>query len=217
MFRVEKCKTPPPSLVLEKEKANGSYKEPDVVNQLKRDFFGKCYVCELKDIDPEVEHLRPHKNGKNIDLKFDWENLFYSCGHCNSVKTRCEFDNTILDCTKEDILHCICYKWSPQGVEITPQDDNIRTIQTAKLISDVFNYKNTALRTINCENRYKSLTSEINNFMKLLLAYKAEKSEAVKTQVIAMLSRESAFSAFKKWLIMNNSKHFSEFAQYIDD
>lgn len=36
--------------------------------------------------DPQVEHLLPHKNGKYKERKFDWDNLFWSCGHCNGVK-----------------------------------------------------------------------------------------------------------------------------------
>jgi len=49
------------------------------------------------------------------------------------------------------------------------------------------------------------------------MEYKADKSEAVKTKIIAMLSRKSAFSAFKKWIIIDKANYFSEFSKYIDD
>ena len=79
----------PKSLFTEKTKANGSYEKTDVVEQLRKDFHNKCYICEIDNLqDPQVEHLRPHFNGKNKDLKFDWNNLFWSCGHCNGVKNQ---------------------------------------------------------------------------------------------------------------------------------
>jgi len=74
-------------LAIEAEKTSGSYEKEDVVAQLKKDFHNKCYICEIDKLqDPQVEHLRPHKNGKYKDKKFDWNNLFWSCGHCNNVK-----------------------------------------------------------------------------------------------------------------------------------
>ena len=85
MVKVERTPTPPPSLAVEKSKANGSYNLPDVVEALKRDFHEKCYLCENNALQaPEVEHLNPH--GGNLGRKFEWKNLFLSCSHCNSVK-----------------------------------------------------------------------------------------------------------------------------------
>lgn len=88
MVKVERSFPAPVSLALEAQKANGSYSKPDVVKQLKEDFHNKCYICELSDLqDAQVEHLLPHLDGKYPERKFDWNNLFWSCGHCNNVKT----------------------------------------------------------------------------------------------------------------------------------
>lgn len=96
MVKVERSYPAPSSLQREKKKADGSYSEMDVVKQLEHDFRGKCYICEIKPLmDPEVEHLIPHKG--NADLKFDWDNLFLSCYHCNSVKNQRKYDEGILD------------------------------------------------------------------------------------------------------------------------
>ena len=79
MVKVKRSYPAPASLAVEKTKANGSYNEPDVVETLVRDFNNKCYICELDQLqDPQVEHLRPHFNGKYIDRKFDSNNLFWS-------------------------------------------------------------------------------------------------------------------------------------------
>jgi len=54
------------------------YRTEEVITKLNEMFFGKCYLCEKDNIsDIEVEHLIPHKNNEN--LKYDWNNLFYSC------------------------------------------------------------------------------------------------------------------------------------------
>ncbi|MBR3328908.1 MAG: HNH endonuclease [Atopobiaceae bacterium] len=69
--------------------AQNRYRHDDVVDQLMKDFHGKCYICEIDDLQSiEVEHLLPHHNGKYPDRMFEWNNLFLSCRHCNSVKTR---------------------------------------------------------------------------------------------------------------------------------
>ena len=93
MVKVERSFPAPASLALESQKANGSYSMPDVVKQLKEDFHNKCYICELNELqDAQVEHLLPHLDGKYPKRKFDWNNLFWSCGHCNNVKNQRIYD-----------------------------------------------------------------------------------------------------------------------------
>lgn len=103
MVKVERSFPTPESLVTEKEKINGSYNKPDVVERLISDFNNKCYICEIDKLqDPQVEHLKPHFDGKNKELRFDWNNLFLACGHCNSVKNQRKYDNHIIDCCVYD-------------------------------------------------------------------------------------------------------------------
>lgn len=111
MVKIERSYPAPVSLAIEKEKVNGSYSESDVVQQLLKDFHNKCYICEMKELqDPQIEHLVPHKNGKYKDRKFDWGNLFLSCGHCNGVKNQSKYEEGILDCCKEDPEKMISFK-----------------------------------------------------------------------------------------------------------
>ena len=85
MVFFEKSQPAPDCLALEEAKANGDYKCADVLDRIKSDFKNKCYICEYKEpISINVEHFRPHKGAKN--LKFDWNNLFWSCSHCNNIK-----------------------------------------------------------------------------------------------------------------------------------
>ena len=97
MVKVERSFPAPASLKEEAAKKNGNYSEKDVVERLKEDFHDKCYICELKELqDPQIEHLLPHKNGKYPERKFDWNNLFWVCGHCNSVKNQNKYDDGII-------------------------------------------------------------------------------------------------------------------------
>lgn len=60
------------------------YRSDPVLAQLIADFHGKCYLCEDAEPQPEIEHFEPHKG--NLAMQFDWNNLFYACRHCNSIK-----------------------------------------------------------------------------------------------------------------------------------
>ena len=103
MVKIKRALTPPASLSVESQKSYGSYSERDVVRQLKEDSHDKCYICELKYLsDPEVEHLKPHYNRKRKELVLDWTNLFYSCRHCNLIKSALKYDDKILDCCVVD-------------------------------------------------------------------------------------------------------------------
>ena len=99
MVKIERSFPAPASLESEAKKVSGSYEQPDVVSRLRKDFHDKCYICELKNLqDPQVEHLLPHKNGKYPERKFDWNNLFWSCSHCNGIKNQKKYDDGIIDC-----------------------------------------------------------------------------------------------------------------------
>lgn len=100
MVKVERSIPAPESLVQEMKKVDGKYDRADVVERLKIDFNNKCYICELNDLqDPQIEHLKPHYAGKYIDRKFEWNNLFWSCGHCNGIKNQRKYDEHIIDCS----------------------------------------------------------------------------------------------------------------------
>ena len=103
MVKIERSKPAPKSLQIAKKKGKGSYRRDDVIDRLREDFHDKCYLCETMGLqDPEVEHRLPHQNGKDLKRKYDWNNLFWSCGHCNNVKNRYYYSKNIIDCCKVD-------------------------------------------------------------------------------------------------------------------
>lgn len=109
MINIKRSFPAPKVLEEEKNKKNGEYNQKEVLDRLKNDFYNKCYICETKATTLNIEHLVSHKGNK--DLKFDWQNLFLSCGHCNNVKLN-GYDD-ILDCTKDDVENCISYRVEP--------------------------------------------------------------------------------------------------------
>lgn len=214
MVSCDKSSVAPASLVTEKAKgSNGNYRGSDVIEQLKSDFHDKCYICELKGLqDPQIEHLIPHKG--NIDLKFDWGNLFWSCGHCNSIKNNKIYEGKIINCCQEDPEQHIACRYADNDVQIEALDQSEVSLMTASLIYNVFNLKNTGMRTNNSAVRLKALQEEMNIFFNELHRYKDNKSPANTRRVVAILRKSTAFAAFKRSYIRNNSD-YAELQAYV--
>jgi len=218
MVKIERSFPAPKSLAEEAKKANGRYDKEDVIEQLKKDFHNKCYICELKELqDPNVEHLLPHKNAKYPKRKFDWENLFWSCGHCNGIKNNSKYDEGIMDCCKYDPEKYLYFQMKDNDVIIAtanPNDDIQK--RTAMLVTETFSVKNTGMRTYTSDERLKLLQKEMNILYKQL-----EKMHTVPDSKVAMrtirslLRRESAFAAFKRCYVREHAAEYPELQQYV--
>lgn len=202
MVKVERSFPAPSSLTEEAKKKQGSYEKPDVVAQMKQDFHNKCYICELKNLqDPQVEHLLPHKNGTYLDRKFDWENLFWCCGHCNGVKNQNKYDQGIVDCCKVDPEGLINFGFENNSIKLESKsclkDDKVE--RTISLIWEVFNLNNTGMRVYKSAMRFKELQKEMNLLFDNLEALRLQPdSKIILRKLKVLLKRESAFAAFKR-------------------
>lgn len=159
MVLVERSYLAPESLAIEARRRDGSYSKPDVVERLRRDFHDKCYICELKGLqDPEVEHLVPHENGRYHARKFDWDNLFWSCGHCNRVKNKAIHLKGILDCCRRDPEMAIRFAIEGDDISVAAFDSgDSEAVRTAQLVTDTFTQKNTGIRIAACKIRMNGL------------------------------------------------------------
>lgn len=220
MVYFEKSQPAPSCLVIEKNKASGDYKCGEVLDRLNKDFKSKCYICEQKEPTAiNVEHFVPHKG--NIDLKFDWNNLFWSCGHCNNTKLG-KYDN-ILNCTdtSHDIENKLKYEMKPfpfEQVSISALDETEKTIQTKKLLLEVYN-GTTKLKKIESANLRNKILAEIIVFERLLKEYYddnniSEDKEYYLDKIKKHLDSASGFTAFKRWIIRENEVLKSEFEKY---
>ncbi len=222
MVKIERTPTPPASLVVEAAKENGTYGKEDVWNQLRKDFHGKCYLCENdRATSVEIEHLIPHKGDKT--LKFDWNNLFFSCAHCNSMKNKREYDGKILDCCRKEPESYLIQRLQDGHVSVEPcedrnADETIR--QTAKLITECFESRNTGARIHECQVIFEELTSTMNVLYRTLAAYKIKPDGKPLRTLRAMLSRTYKFSGFSRTYVRQHLEEYpmlAEFVQLEDD
>ncbi|EPH0107510.1 hypothetical protein [Enterobacter roggenkampii] len=202
MFNVSRVAPAPACL------ADKVYNDPSVIAILKPMFFGKCYLCEQIDLsDPEIEHFVPHK--EDDALKFDWNNLFYACGRCNSVKGARHIN--LLNCTDSSInvtmeIEHILPGMSTERVTIRPHypTPSQETINTVALLDDCYNLKNTGLRGITRENLMESIFDyyyEYINARRVLItrtSLPVKVDEAIETLKI-MCKNTFPFSVFWIW------------------
>lgn len=219
MVKIERTPTPPASLAVESKKAHGSYTEDDVIEQLKKDFHGKCYICEMDDLtDIQVEHLLPHHNRKIKERVFDWNNLFYSCPHCNSIKKEPKYDEKILDCCTVDPEKYLYHTFSAQAVLVTPADGIIdeKAIMTADLIQNSFGKRNTGIRNVQCDARFKRLADTMNKLYSTLEKYKQDTSSKKYFFALrAMLKREYKFAAFTRHYVRSHLQDYPELSDLV--
>ncbi len=203
MVKIERTPTPPPSLAIERQKAHGSYRERDVIEQLKADFHGKCYICELDNLtDIQVEHLHPHYNRKRLELVFDWNNLFYCCPHCNNIKKAPQYDDKIIDCCTVDPEQMLCHEFDGKAVFVKPAVSQDEARMTAELITNCFEQRNTGIREVQCEARFQRLADTMNALYVALGRYKENTTSQKYFRALrGMLMREYRFAAFTRYYV----------------
>ena len=87
----------------------------------------------------QVCHEKILQNDKN--LKFDWNNLFLSCAHCNNTKGNKYAP--ILDCTHIDVDRRISFHFlnpltNEREIFLEALDESPETQNTLELLTDVY-------------------------------------------------------------------------------
>ncbi len=222
MVYFEKSQPAPPSLLLEKNKKSGTYRTAEVIARLDKDFYSKCYICGQKNPTTiNIEHFMPHRGDR--DLMFDWNNLFYACGHCNNVKlAQKEFDE-ILNCTlkSDQVDRAIAYQFNPFPKE-KPHFEVLIPSQKAthakELLDRVFNGEPTSLKALEGANLRDLLLKSIKEFQELLIDYyKYGKDATFLLKIKQHLNNSIEFTAFKRYIIRHNETLKNEFEHYIID
>lgn len=227
MINIKRSYPAPESLEEEKNKEkygikkSGSYGSCDVVKRLREDFRDKCYLCESFTTSSQIEHLRSHRG--NMELKFDWDNLFLSCAHCNNIKNK--FYDNILDCTKDDVESLIRYNmdmFPESDVHLYSLSNDIRTEKTVELLEKCYN-GTTELKKIDSDNIKKDILNELKNFLDLINDYYEiieQKDDndhlpIVNRKIKNALGLNSKYTSFKRWIIKDNKKLLSDFGEYL--
>ncbi|MBV1839305.1 HNH endonuclease [Photobacterium ganghwense] len=209
MFNVVRNEPAPASLARGKK-----YDSEDVWEALKKVFHKKCYICETSEPqDINVEHFVPHEGDDN--LKYDWENLYFSCGRCNNIKLA-KYDD-LLDCCDPTLDVVRAIKHLPPStpyakkLHVKAQATDDKTKLTAELLDKVFNSENTPNKAVSSAflrkrvfDQYNLLLSQLNNYYKPM-ALQEEKDDAV-ARIKLLLKPSSPYSAFISWCIMEDEE-----------
>ncbi|EGR3402975.1 HNH endonuclease [Vibrio parahaemolyticus] len=193
--------------------SNGVYNSPEVVERLEKMFYGKCYLCEQADLQaPEIEHFQPHE-GDSV-LKYDWNNLYYSCARCNSIKSNTH--RNLLDCCAIDIdvvraIKCLMPRSPDEDVHISAEVEDIRVQNTVELLAKCFNEEGTALRGITRASMIEKLFEYYSDFLcyrQMIVNRRStptSKREAIEALEV-MLQDNFEFSAFWRWHVLTDHK-----------
>lgn len=224
MINFVKTEEAPACLAIEKAKPKSeNYRCKDVVKQVSDDFFDKCYLCEDKHVkDINVEHFEPHKG--NRDKMFDWKNLFFACSYCNNIKLGDE--SPLLNCTDVSLrvvnnikLEIDSSRLPERYFIVTPLVADEITFNTASLLYKIYNGREnpTALKERGALNLRKRIVEHLSAFNDLVEEYRLGvlSKERMKKKIINELHVNSAFTAFKVWLVRDEAELFQEFAEYL--
>lgn len=190
------------------------YRSKEVMNTLRGMFYGKCYLRENDIFNPVVEHFKAHKGDKK--LMHDWDNLYYACDRCNSIKET-EVDNKnleIIDCCDSAIdvfqsIKCLCAS-VPDGVFfIEAQNDDVKTKNTAKLLDQCYNSDNTGNRGITRDLLHEQIFEKYIDFINYRRIIKSKDSlqsakDNAKEHLKNMTDVSYPFSIFWKWHIKSD-------------
>lgn len=215
-----RSQTEPSALTTERAKTpdgSGNYRHADIISVIKTDFFDKCYICEQKGVASiNIEHLAPHRD-IDMNRKYDWNNLFWSCSHCNTIKSS-NYDGNLLNCNlrADNVDLNIRYILNPsanekseqiviEGINNTPKIDNTVDLLTKvyKGTTDLNKHHSVLLRN--------KIYDEVCDFKcisdKYLITEDQEKKELYLFTIKNSLSNKSPFSAFKRDIVRNNTRY----------
>lgn len=207
-------------VALEEAKAsNGSYNTPEVNAALAEMFHGKCYICENKEgiSSFQIEHLKPHRG--NADLKYDWNNLFWSCAHCNNIKNA-KYE-AILDCTQVDVDRKIAFRkegyfGKDEKYRFIALEESEEIKNTVGLLQEAY-YGSTPQKRLEAINIRRSLRRNLSDFKNLVRDYEEAEDydkEDIRCRICREVGQGAAFAAFKRWVLWDNQEKYKELLQY---
>ncbi|ERK99715.1 hypothetical protein O999_10855 [Pseudomonas putida LF54] len=191
------------------------YNTPEIVKALEKMFLGKCYLCEQDALsDPEIEHFQPHEG--NTKLKFDWNNLYYACSRCNSLKGSTHTD--LLDCCDPDtdvfspIKLVLPSRYDDDiHVTLTENEPSEKAVNTSRLLNRCYNEDATGLRGITRAVLVEKMHGEWHQLVGYRnivtsIRFSDEEKHIPMGRIKAMLQTKYPFSVFWKWWVLGDSK-----------
>lgn len=212
MIKINRAKISPKSLDIEKAKGSENYRCEDVIQQLSEDFHGKCYLCEIRLQDVNVEHLKAHHG--NRDRMFDWNNLFLCCPHCNGVKNQKCYEESIIDCCKVEPESVMNQKFS--GGHVKVESLNPSAESTARLVEECFEKRNTGIRILESQIRIDELQKTMNLLYRCLQEYSSKPTQKTFRALRAILSRKYTFAGFTRNYVRQNIDKYPKLKDLVE-
>jgi hypothetical protein len=198
-------------------RTSDDYRNDPVFAILAADCHCKCYICEDKPSSINVEHIIPHKNAP--EMKFDWNNLFIACAHCNSIKGT-KFNNIINPIARDpEVYIALSVELNDDFVEtirVLSLEDDEQTLQTAKLLEFVYSGGFTTMKDVESANlRNEQLLPDIQRFKKFVQGHEEEPELGYDVLIKKDICRSAKFSAFKRKIIRDNPNLAIQFADVL--
>ena len=211
MVKLTKRPLPPNPITSEKD-----YRSEPNFSAIVEDCYGKCYICENDNATTlNVEHRIPHRGDKRI--KYDWQNLYLSCGHCNNIKSD-SYDD-IIDPTQRDPEDCISLSMKTntlvENVIVEALIDDKSVMQTVSLLGVVYNSGTTVIKKLESANLRNALSECLARFLQYIENYRNEPELGYDAIIEKEISRASAFAAFKRGIIRNSTELSIKFKEML--
>ena len=196
-------------------KSDNDYRKGVVFDMLVEDCHHKCYICEDKPTSINVEHIVPHRS--DVALRYDWNNLFLACGHCNNIKGKKHDD--IINPTSIDPEDCIALtvEISDDFIEyvgITALQNDSTTLKTVEFLGYVYNGGSTSIKEVECANlRNEHLLPDIQRFQQYIRGHYDEPDLGYDILIKKEISRSAKFAAFKRKIVCDNPQLSVAFAE----
>lgn len=188
--------------------SDNDYRNGVVIDTLAEDCHRKCYICEDKPTNINVEHIVPHRS--DAALRYDWNNLFLACGHCNNIKGTFYDDiinPTLVDPEINIALSVVISDDFIERVDIKTSSKDSVTLKTAELLNHVYNGGSTSIKEIECANlRNEHLLPDIQRFKQYIRGYNDEPDLGYDKLIEKEISRSSKFAAFKRKIVRENQR-----------
>jgi hypothetical protein len=161
-----------------------------------------------------VEHIVAHKS--DPALKFDWDNLFIACWHCNNIKSTKYDDiiNPVLINPEECIALSVRISDNfIEAVQVIPLKTDAQALKTAELLEIVYNGGSTAMKKVESANlRNEHLLPDIKLFLKYISDYIDEPDLGYDSIIRQEISCSAKFAAFKRRIIAEDTELSVAFA-----
>lgn len=224
MIHIKRTYPEPLALTGERKKNNGNYRHKDISETIQKLFHNRCYLCEDIPQSINIEHLVPHRDS-NHALKFSWDNLFWSCAHCNNIKLA-RYDS-ILDCTKDPYIESrLVYKFDPfptEDIEILPAEypPTRSVLETQKLLMEVFN-GTSVLKTLESNSLRRKIAENFVELTTIILkvtdpATGEKQRKALLLDLDSELSERALFASLKRGYVRSHPKLHAQLRELIPD